>query len=75
MSVTATGRWVPSLPAALVAPVTRTLTLPLYYTGLTVSARIREQEGEAREVRLNNKAEAKVTLSLPARGLNWLVIE
>ena len=57
------------------APVTRTLTLPLYYTGLTGTARIREQQGEAREVRLNNKAEAEITLSLPARGLTWLVID
>jgi len=56
-------------------PVNRTLTLPLYYTGLTGTARIREQEGEAREVRLNSKSEAEVTLSLPARGLTWLVIE
>jgi hypothetical protein len=56
-------------------PVARTLTLPLYYTGLTQTARIREQEGEAREYRLNNRAETEVTLSLPARGLTWLVIE
>ena len=55
--------------------VTRTLTLPLYYTGLTGTARIREQEGKAREYRLNNRAEVEVTLSLPARGLTWLVIE
>ena len=57
------------------APVTRTLTLPLYYTGLKGTARVREQQGEAREVRLNNKAEAEITLSLPARGLTWLVID
>ena len=55
--------------------VTRTLTLPLYYTGLTGTARIREKEGEAREYRLNNRAEVEVTLSVPARGLTWLVIE
>jgi hypothetical protein len=55
--------------------LTRTLTLPLYFTGLTGAARIREQEGAAREHRLNNRAEAEVTLSLPARGLTWLVIE
>jgi hypothetical protein len=59
----------------LEVPVTRTLTLPLYYSGLTGTARIREQEGEAREYRLNNKAEVEVALSLPAAGLTWLVIE
>jgi hypothetical protein len=59
----------------LEVPVKRTLTLPLYYTGLTGTARIRQQDGAAREVHLNSKAEAEVTLSLPARGLTWLVIE
>ena len=56
-------------------PVTRTLTLPLYYTGLTERARIREQEGKPREYHLNSRAEAVVTLSLPAAGVTWLVIE
>lgn len=55
--------------------VTRTITLPLYYTGLTQTARIREQEGKAREYHLNRKAEVEVALSVPARGLTWLVIE
>jgi hypothetical protein len=59
----------------LEVPVTRTLILPLYYTGLKQTARIREQEGEAREVRLNNTAEVEVTVSLVARGLTWFVIE
>ena len=55
--------------------VKRTLMLPLYYTGLKQTARIREQEGDTREIRLNSRAEAEVMLTLPARGLTWLVIE
>ena len=56
-------------------PVTRTMTFPLYYTGLTGAATIRERDGEARPFRLNNRAEVELTLSLPARGLTWIIIE
>jgi hypothetical protein len=55
--------------------VTRTLTLPLYYTGITDAATIRERDGEGREHRLNGGTEVEVSLSLPARGLTWLTIE
>ncbi len=55
--------------------VTRTLTLPLYYTGINGTAKIREREGKVRPYRLNDKAEVKVPLSVPARGLTWLSIE
>ena len=59
----------------LSTPVTRTLTLPLYYTGLTRPARVREQDGPPHEYPLNEKREVKVKLSVPARGLTWLTIE
>ncbi len=54
--------------------VTRTLTLPLYYTGLVDRALIREQGGEPREHRLNHKSETAVTLSIPPQGVTWLTI-
>jgi hypothetical protein len=56
------------------APVTRTLTLPLYYTGLVEKANIRERDGAAHEYQLNRKYEVEVVVSLPARGLTWLTI-
>lgn len=55
--------------------VTRTLMLPLYYTGITHTATIREREEEGHEYQLNGKAEVQVPISLPARGLTWLVVE
>jgi hypothetical protein len=55
-------------------PVTRTLTFPLYYTGLVEKANLREQDGEAHEYPLNRKGEVEVVLSLPPRGLTWLGI-
>ena len=55
--------------------VVRILTLPLYYTGITRAATIREREGDRREYRLNGKAEVEVAVSIPAAGLTWLTIE
>jgi hypothetical protein len=55
--------------------VTRTLTLPLCYTGLVENALIREQDGEPRKYVLNHRFEANVTLTIPAQGNTWLIIE
>jgi len=55
--------------------VTRTLTLPLYYTGLVESALVREQDGEPRKCQLNQKSEANMTLTIPKQGATWLTIE
>jgi hypothetical protein len=56
-------------------PVTRTLRLPLYYTGLAQTALIREQNGPARSYALDREYNVEVRLSIPARGLTWLVIQ
>ena len=56
-------------------PMTREVTLPLYYTGLTSSAMIREQEGEAVEYKLDSRFEIVLTVTLPPRGVSWYVIE
>ena len=55
--------------------VGRTLTLPLYYTGLTRVANIREQEGKPRRYTLDREYRVNVEVRVPARGLTWLVIE
>ncbi len=56
------------------APVTQTLTLPLYYTGLTDKVIVREQDGKARTYRLNRKHEVEIPVSIPAQGLTWFTI-
>jgi hypothetical protein len=55
--------------------VERTLRLPLYYSGLTDEARIREREGPSRTYRLDREYRVEVPLRIPARGVTWLVIE
>lgn len=56
-------------------PVKRTLTLNLYYTGLTETATVREQEGEKRQVHLDRKWNIRIPVEVPARGVTWFVIE
>ncbi len=56
-------------------PVTKTLRLPLYYTGLTDKARIREQEGEAKTYTLQRDYSVEVEVTVPANGATWLVVE
>lgn len=56
-------------------PITRTITLPLYYTGLDKKARIREQESRSRVYRLNRNRDVELEVNIPARGYTWFVIE
>jgi hypothetical protein len=55
--------------------IVREWTLPLYYTGLTSSARIRERGGPAREVALDRFFKATVPVRLPPRSLTWFTVE
>jgi hypothetical protein len=55
--------------------VTRAVKLPLYYTGLSGVARIRERDGEAKDYTLARDYTVEVPVTIPARGLTWLVIE
>lgn len=55
--------------------ITRTVRLPLYYTGLTDTARIREKEGKAGTYPLDRSFHTQVTVSIPAQSYTWLVVE
>ena len=55
--------------------ITREITLPLYYTGLTRKARIREKEGKAKTYKLDNKQSVTLKVTIPARGYTWYVVE
>ena len=54
--------------------ITRTITLPLYYTGLTRKAIVSEWDGKAKRKKLDREYNIKVTVTIPAQGYNWLVI-
>ena len=56
-------------------PISRTIRLPLYYTGLTRRARVREKDGPPRTYTLERDYTIKVKVTLPARGMTWLIVE
>lgn len=53
----------------------RQITLPLYYTGLQGKARIREQEGRSKTYRLDADHSVRLTVTIPAGGYTWYVVE
>lgn len=56
-------------------PIKRQITVPLYYTGLTQTARIREKEGAAKSYALNRNYEVTLSVTLPPDSYSWWVIE
>lgn len=53
----------------------RRIKLPLYYTGLTETASIREQEGTPAKYRLGRDYTVELDVTIPANGYTWYVIE
>ena len=54
--------------------ITKTITLPLYYTGLSKKAIIYEQDKKATRATLDREYKVRVKVTIPANGYNWLVI-
>jgi len=59
----------------LAEPVDETVRVDLYYTGLTDTARVREQEGGYRSYTLDRKYRIDVPVKMAARSMTWFVIE
>jgi len=55
--------------------VSQKIELPLYYTGLTELARIREQDGEGTVYTLDREYRVQVQVKVPAKSYTWFVIE
>ena len=55
--------------------IEKTLTLPLYYTGLTKTARIREQEGVPTTYTLDRAYNVALPLAMEPRSVTWFVVE
>lgn len=55
--------------------IVRTVKLPLYYTGLTGKASIREQEGKTKKYELLRDYTVNLTIKIPANGYTWYVVE
>ncbi len=55
--------------------IRKKITVPLYYTGLTESATIREQESPAKLFKLNREYEIEIEVKVQPNWYNWYVIE
>jgi hypothetical protein len=55
--------------------VIKTLKLPLYYTGLTETAIIREQEGKKKEYKLDRRYDVYVSVKMRPKTITWFVVE
>src|SRR5699024_366631 len=55
--------------------IKRNIALPLYYTGLTEEAKIREKEGLKKKYKLNRDYSVDMHIEIPANGYTWFVIE
>lgn len=56
-------------------PVTRTLRVPLHYTGLQDRARMTDSDGKVQTLKLGTDTTAAVTVTIPAGGMTWAVLE
>ncbi|MDQ1255546.1 MAG: hypothetical protein QG656_138, partial [Candidatus Hydrogenedentes bacterium] len=56
-------------------PVKTTIRLPLYYTGLTETARVREQEGEFKTYTLARDYSIEIEVEIAPESRTWFVIE
>ena len=55
--------------------VEKTLTVPLYYTGLDSAARVRHEGGPSQEHLLDREYNIDVLVKVPANGMTWYLIE
>ncbi len=55
--------------------ITRTISVPLYYTGLTTTAKVKESGKAPKTYQLNRNFEISMTVTLAPESYNWWVIE
>jgi hypothetical protein len=59
----------------LSTPVTKPLRVPLYYTGKTSTALVSERDREPQRCGLDREYDIDLPVTVPARGVNWFVIQ
>jgi len=55
--------------------IKKKIKVPLYYTGLTETAKIREQENSPQQFKLNREYEIEIEVEVEPNWYNWYVIE
>lgn len=54
-------------------PITRDITIPLYYSGLSENATVSIVGGNKQEITLDRRENAKMTVTIAAQGATWIV--
>ncbi len=54
--------------------ITRTITVPLYYTGLKGKATVREKDGKSQIKAINTAGDIKVEVTIQPGGNTWLIV-
>ena len=74
-----TERGLAMLYNPLAAAITRTIQLPLYYTGIDGSAIVSVNDGEERRVNLGRRNSIQsimeLEIKIPAKGASWVIIK
>ncbi len=55
--------------------ITRTIQVPLYYSGLTTTASIQEKEGAAKKYILNRNYEVEITVTVEPESYTWFTVQ
>ena len=55
--------------------VQKTIEIPLYYTGLTDTARIRHQDGPVQEMKLDRTLTITLPVAVDGKSMTWFVIK
>lgn len=55
--------------------ITRTIELPLYYTGLSAHAKITWDDKTVKTASLDHRAKTTITLTIPAESYRWFTVE
>ncbi len=56
-------------------PISRNLSIPLYYSGLKATVTVIDKEGVRKNYTLNAKHELQLGVTIPAEGYLWLTVE
>ena len=55
--------------------ITRTLDIPVYYTGLTSEVNVCEQEGKVKTFPVDRNYKISLTITIPAKGYNYFIFK
>jgi hypothetical protein len=55
--------------------IRKKIKVPLYYTGISAEAKLREQENQAETFELNRNYEIEIEVEVAPNWYNWYVIE